>query len=1049
MDRREYVVNPLFNMNMGNNPADEIWAEGDPEDYDHVLNHPRRHNLEGTERYQVLRGPRRKIDASEAQSIVDSFEQARYDSQGNPIFPRLLKREKAASGNGWRFRRATLQEVIDNVYAKRAKPKPADPTAPNRKKPKAGGNKRKSSEDLPEHDPKPAQLPPRVVDGTSNLQSTMLVDVGAIEAMQAVYQGPAPAQKHIPASDVSMEPSREETLREYIERYAAALHDKEERRKRYRDESQAFRKILDCYLSMAFTDKFPSEQSRIEYHGYISARKDIDNLWIYLNTIYASPDSSTAENTSLGGGSSSGNSPGSSDNSDGDNSSDDDDGSRGGRLDEFGGKNIHFVPEGGGNFRYNSLSKGDELGEDSDDASASSSEQDSVDSSTSGCVLVEHPEGVGSDGKIGKVDIELDCAPQRDATSWVGIEAITAGLNKIEVNDRKSGPEDAQNEKHNRSDMDKMKEPAVLPTETYKPPKPLRPAVMEEQNETQRTSTQGKSPDKPFKAVCPTTTPVRTPDPVPTNRQEVDMDNKDPEDTRESKIACKAASRTGESVTAADIPVNLGHRAPSEVYPGNKAEDLQEYIKKMYTSKKVSFADTGLSGGDLEQETTENETCTDAVAETTATRDTGVANPELHLSSATSIIDQVASKPDDSEDDIGESNHSDNSSVNDVKDLIKTIKGSHDAARMTAEIVLNCMRTNKTVNAQWQCLKIMWENCKEDRATVEAFMLMDAPNDIVTAMKEHNDFKVMKNGCGAIWSMCVDSRTTIKLVNSGACKQVVEALKQFGQDQSLAQYATGALQSFSVERGARKILLDCDACRVVIHAMERHESCSMLQKHGCKFLSNCSIAKEGDVRGSAYEVPTDAVWAVADALLNPKGSDSLMKEGCLALKNFIYDEKKLEALCQFQKINQLQLQLDELCQKGNQVAGQHARTVLKRIRSTKVSASVRSKSSQNPASVGSNSSPTKIRVLRNPSTMSVGTAATAPSTISMESIEEESAADSEIGYPVGPKHLDDNYSVSTGITEDVTDASSVSTAVTKHIKYHTAETHVFDAFDNA
>ena len=314
-------------------------------------------------------------------------------------------------------------------------------------------------------------------------------------------------------------------------------------------------------------------------------------------------------------------------------------------------------------------------------------------------------------------------------------------------------------------------------------------------------------------------------------------------------------------------------------------------------------------------------------------------------------------------------------------------------------------------------------------------MSMDAPNDIVAAMKEHNDFKVMKNGCGAMWSMCVDSRTTTKLVDSGACKQVVEALKQFGQDQSLAQYATGALQSFSVERGARKTLLDCDACPTVIQVMELHRSCGMLQKHGCKFLSNCSIAKEGDVRGNSYEVPTDAVRVVALALLNPEGSDSLLKEGCLALKNFIFDEKKLEALRQFHQIKQLQVLLEDLCQKDNQVAGQHARTVLKRIRarSTKVSASVRSKSSQNAASASSDSSLMKIKVVRNLSTMSVETETTAPSTISLESIAEESAADKEIDYRVRQKHLDDT-SVNTGITEAITeDDGSVSTTMTKHI----------------
>ena len=82
----------------------------------------------------------------------------------------------------------------------------------------------------------------------------------------------------------------------------------------------------------------------------------------------------------------------------------------------------------------------------------------------------------------------------------------------------------------------------------------------------------------------------------------------------------------------------------------------------------------------------------------------------------------------------------------DVKELIKSIKGTPESSSMIAEVVLECMRRNKSVHIQWQCLKIMWENCKEEKATVMAFISLKASSDILCAMNEHKDeLKVMKN----------------------------------------------------------------------------------------------------------------------------------------------------------------------------------------------------------------------------------------------------------------------------------------------------------------
>ena len=115
-----------------------VLSEDDVKDYDHVINHPRRQQMEGHQRYQALRGCRRKIDLIEAQQILDEFERPRtvtsfFDkSRSEIIRPRLLKRTMKSSnsvGGGvsgdssssreYIYQKVTLKDIQTSVAAKR------------------------------------------------------------------------------------------------------------------------------------------------------------------------------------------------------------------------------------------------------------------------------------------------------------------------------------------------------------------------------------------------------------------------------------------------------------------------------------------------------------------------------------------------------------------------------------------------------------------------------------------------------------------------------------------------------------------------------------------------------------------------------------------------------------------------------------------------------------------------------------------------------------------------------------------------------------------
>ena len=240
-----------------------------------------------------------------------------------------------------------------------------------------------------------------------------------------------------------------------------------------------------------------------------------------------------------------------------------------------------------------------------------------------------------------------------------------------------------------------------------------------------------------------------------------------------------------------------------------------------------------------------------------------------------------------------------------VQGFVDEILQTPDAdSNFLAEVILGAMREHRSkVQVQVYCLRTIWDICKDDDKNKEACMTSSAPSDIIHAMKTFPQaLAVQEKGCGAIWSLGVNTDNRVILVRLGACERVVMALREFSSVESLARTAIGALRTLSPELEAREAFKPLKASECTAHAMELHRSSVSIQRDGCAFLSNCAVNIE---KQFVAVVPLEELDAVVQAMQAHRKEVAVMAGGCFALKNYTYEQKNCRTLRQCDGIEEL------------------------------------------------------------------------------------------------------------------------------------------------
>ena len=229
-----------------------------------------------------------------------------------------------------------------------------------------------------------------------------------------------------------------------------------------------------------------------------------------------------------------------------------------------------------------------------------------------------------------------------------------------------------------------------------------------------------------------------------------------------------------------------------------------------------------------------------------------------------------------------------------VKEMIATGNGE-----FLADIVLGAMREHsKVAEIQTHCLRVIWDICKDDDDdnNKNAIMMAGAPADILNALKLFPDnVSLQEKGCGAIWSLAVNTNNRVILIRRKACAQIVKALQTFIATQSLVRAAIGTMRTLSPDAEAREHFKNTGASKSTAEAMVVHRSCVSVQRDGCAFLTNCAVNIE---KQYVTVLPREEMDAVVQAMAHHRQEVSVMQGACFALKNFTHEEKNCRTLRQ-------------------------------------------------------------------------------------------------------------------------------------------------------
>ena len=216
--------------------------ENEVNDFDAVINHTRRRSKPGQQAWMEARGRRRVIRVDEAVALRKQFESTAISTGdgSRPHCPRIFYRIKDNSENRYLYRMATLEEIRQNVSAKRATPK----------------NNNKS-------------------DASNSLDSSK----------QSLSQKRKSEVIHLPGSIVrSNSAPQGATLRRIIAGYYELLNDVERTSgARLSGHAQAFRKTLDSFLTVPNVDQPPEALDGVALQTYSHIVDGTRRMWDELN----------------------------------------------------------------------------------------------------------------------------------------------------------------------------------------------------------------------------------------------------------------------------------------------------------------------------------------------------------------------------------------------------------------------------------------------------------------------------------------------------------------------------------------------------------------------------------------------------------------------------------------------------------------------------------------------------------------------------------------------------------------------------------------------
>ena len=240
----------------------------DVNEHDVVLNHTRRHHMIGQQEWLLIRGDRRIISEEEARRLKIQFENSeRLLKSGGPhTRPRILYKLDGKAGKYGRYkcRMASLAEIKKNVNTKR--PTPKSPHSPKGR-----------DSDL----------------NKSSHSTTKKRKVAPLPTISSYGKG----QKL--ASDQPLPKGRNSTLRTILSSYFEKLNELEQEHYQYYYQAthattqslasrhaQDFRKTLDAFLAVPYTDQLPETLLEFALQGYHQIIRTTMTLWDELCKLF-------------------------------------------------------------------------------------------------------------------------------------------------------------------------------------------------------------------------------------------------------------------------------------------------------------------------------------------------------------------------------------------------------------------------------------------------------------------------------------------------------------------------------------------------------------------------------------------------------------------------------------------------------------------------------------------------------------------------------------------------------------------------------------------
>jgi len=233
--------------------------------------------------------------------------------------------------------------------------------------------------------------------------------------------------------------------------------------------------------------------------------------------------------------------------------------------------------------------------------------------------------------------------------------------------------------------------------------------------------------------------------------------------------------------------------------------------------------------------------------------------------------------------------------VSELDSLISDLLKVPGAEEIVASSLVESLREHHTKeDVLIYCLKAIWESCKDSDNMKREVMNLDAPKDIVKAMKNFSKSSVLQEvGCGATWALAIKVKNRHSFIRLGSCAIIMAAIDRFNTNESVVTSAIGAARTLSPEDEAREPLRLAEGPKMVAKGMRSHPTASIIQRDGCAFLSNAAVDMKAQY---VHVVPKDELETVVQAMQHHRQDAAVVAGACFALKNYTVDENNCRTL---------------------------------------------------------------------------------------------------------------------------------------------------------